>query len=473
MAQEKEYDLEHPQHLLAFLIDANIRLVRAEYLLHLEKEKRLWPRRQEAEHETFQHEDGSVKTALVTLEEYEQAFDFDEYMYNGLLRLKCYVLSVSHCWEAKQHPDPFAFQAGDLLAKLGAFPSESFSPWVFIDFICLPQYYRTPQEQVFFKRAMANMHVLYAHRNVREVFRLENLADESAKASPPAFIDIYYEEEGAQPGSGKFGPQPFSKLELNVTPYHERGWCVAEIQWMCTKTIFKGFAPMTPATFRERVERGHQKLPDGIALKFTHRSDEEIVMKLQEKIFLQQAPRRQKLWVQQLPESQLLLLAESLPHFVNLETMDFSDLEIPEMAIAALITGLKTLRHLKTLIFSSCKMEEKGARLLANGLCDCQLTGDLRVRVDKGSEHEKLANELGSLEKTGRVVQKGPFNDKTFCVQTGKVHETTYHVYTIKAASLKAIGWPFGWLERQLAKFASCKKRTTDPPCATPDDAHV
>ena len=72
MAEEKEYDLENPQHLIDFLIDANIRLVRYEYLEHLAREKRLWPRRQEAEHETFEDKDGSVKTALVTLEEYKK-----------------------------------------------------------------------------------------------------------------------------------------------------------------------------------------------------------------------------------------------------------------------------------------------------------------------------------------------------------------------------------------------------------------
>ena len=139
----------------------------------------------------------------------------------------------------------------------------------YLDFICLPQYYRTAEEQVFFSKAMANMHVLYAHQAVFQVIRLEKLADDHAKASPPDFIDIYYEAEGAEPGSGKFGPQPFSKLELNDTPYHERGWCEAEKQWMCTKTGIESYAPMTPARLRERIERGHQNLPDGLVLKFT------------------------------------------------------------------------------------------------------------------------------------------------------------------------------------------------------------
>ena len=50
--------------------------------------------------------------------------------------------------------------------------------WVFVDFMCLPQYYRTEEEQIYFNRAMFAMHVLYAHACVR-VVRLEILTDEA------------------------------------------------------------------------------------------------------------------------------------------------------------------------------------------------------------------------------------------------------------------------------------------------------
>ena len=443
MAEEKEYDLENRQHLFDFLIDANIRLVRYEYLRHLAREKRLWPRRQEAEHETFKDKNGSTKTALVTLEEYKD-------------NIRC-IYSVSHCWEAKQHPDPFGFQAGEILRRLG----QRFGCLVFIDFICLPQYYRTAEEQVFFKRAMANMHVLYAHQEVFRVIRLEKLADQRAKASPPDFIDIYYEKEGATPGSGKFGPQPFSKLVLNDTPYHERGWCEAEKQWMSTTWYIEGFASMTPARFRERVERGHQNLPDGLVLKFTHRSDEEIVVKLQEKIFLQQAPKRKRLCVVELPESELLLLAESLPHFVNLPWLGFAFLDITEASAVALIAGLKTLRRLTRLDFDDgFRIEEKSARVLAQGLLECQFPGDIEVFVKNESGAQELANELRSLERTGRRVVH----------ESSDVHGTRF---TIKAAARVEKGSKVGWLGRQLANFSSCKKRATDPVRVNPDDAHV
>ena len=430
MAEEKDYDLTNPQHLLDFLIDTNIRLVRSEYLHHLAREKRLWPRRQEAEHETFEDKDGSVKTALVTIEEYKK-LGFSKYGCYKFQGQAYWICSVSHCWEAKQHPDPFGFQASELLTNAVG------CGWFFIDFICLPQYCRTPQEQVFFRRAMLSMHVLYAHQNVFRVFRLEKLADESAKAYPPAFVDIYYEEEGAQPGSGKFGPQPFSKLELNDTPYHERGWCEAEKQWMSTKVTIKGFAPMTPARFRERVEHGHQNLPDGLVLKFTHRSDEEIVVKLQEKMFLQQAQRRKELRAGMLPESELLLLAESLPHFVNLETLGLETSDIRETVAVALIAGLKPLRRLRMLGFGEgCRIEAKAAMALAQGLLECQCDDGLEIIVANRSGPEKLANKLSLL--TGRVERR---------------YDDGCTVFAIQASGGQC--WPFGGFLRQLAKICS------------------
>ena len=437
--EEKEYDLENPQHLLDFLIDANIRLVRYEYLLHLQKEKRLWPRRQEAEHETFADHYGCVKTALVTLEEYwlVGVDSVGDYMLDGR---QCLFISVSHCWEAKQHPDPFGFQAQELLKQL-QFPSH-ISTWIFLDFTCLPQYFRTAAEQVFFKRAMLSMQVLYAHRTMSWVYRLEDLADERAKRSPPEFIEIYYEEEGAEPGSGRLGPQPFNKLEFNETPYHERGWCVAEKQWMSTQELISGVAPMTPARFRERVERGHQNLPDGLVLKFTHRSDEEIVVKLQEKIFLQQALKHKRLLAKKLPESELLLLAESLPSFVNLGFLVFENLEFHGASAIALIAGLKPLTHLKDLGFrADCRIDKEAAATLAHGLLECHFAGDLRVTVWNGSGCEKLTNHLRRLKRTGRLRERS--NALGTC-------------FIIKVPAGAEVGrqcWQLEWLWRRLSNL--------------------
>ena len=98
------------------------------------------------------------------------------------------IVSVSHCWESMEHPDPWGSQLHTLLKQIDRprFDGKSWAErydelWVFIDFICLPQYPRTEEEQRHFKRAMGSMHVLYAHRAVHHVIRLEKLTSRDPK----------------------------------------------------------------------------------------------------------------------------------------------------------------------------------------------------------------------------------------------------------------------------------------------------
>ena len=80
---------------------------------------------------------GVQKTALVELEEYtlerltQRQLDYPN------------ILSVSHCWEAQQHPDPYGSQARSLLKLLSdkeMWDDELFSGsdiWIFVDVIWL------------------------------------------------------------------------------------------------------------------------------------------------------------------------------------------------------------------------------------------------------------------------------------------------------------------------------------------------
>lgn len=63
---------------------------------------------------------------------------------------------------------------------------------------------------------------------------------------------------------------------------------MAETQWIATTGHLEGFAPMTLTTLQQRVEQGRQEQLGCLLLKFTHRSDAEIVVELQEQIFNQQ-----------------------------------------------------------------------------------------------------------------------------------------------------------------------------------------
>ena len=107
----QSYDLEDSQSLVRFLQDAEIRLVRLEYLVELQKAERVFPRRQEAETETTR----CGQTALVDASELAR-LEIDERtghistMINfpwPPRRVTVNLVSISHAWESMEHPDPW------------------------------------------------------------------------------------------------------------------------------------------------------------------------------------------------------------------------------------------------------------------------------------------------------------------------------------------------------------------------------
>ena len=312
------------------------------------------------------------------------------------------IVSVSHCWESMEHPDPWGSQLHTLLKQIDRprFDGKSWAErydelWVFIDFICLPQYPRTEEEQRHFKRAMGSMHVLYAHRAVHHVIRLEKLTSEIQKQLSPTAINIYDSE------SGKMEARPVNKLKLNDTPYFLRGWCIAEVQWTGTRNKVDGFAPMSPSDFRACVERGEKGLADGLFLKFTHRSDAELVMQLQENVWVEHAVKRTELGAMRLPQSELLVLADALQHFVNLRRLvlqqcqsfakdgaaalahgmtflryieDFGvqETEIDDDCVAALAPAFRACSSLTRIWLTRCRIGDAGAAALGAVFVDCK-----------------------------------------------------------------------------------------------------
>ena len=123
---EPEYQLYSFRDFRRFLIEADIKLVRPEFLRQLHQAGEVWPRCQEAE---------LLPRALYMPREDE---DFA-------------TCSVSHCWEAREHPDPCGFQlaqivlhmdreedfCGDVCSKTGR------RVYFFIDFLSLYQYKRS------------------------------------------------------------------------------------------------------------------------------------------------------------------------------------------------------------------------------------------------------------------------------------------------------------------------------------------
>ena len=168
-----------------YLVEANIRLVRLEYLFKLAEAGRVWPRRQEAEAEEFEDSHGKIRTALVTMEEIRNPMLQlgDETMEGNRV-----ILSVSHTWESQQHPDPWGAELQSLLQYLQSGSIDHplrFSRatlqfwrhtydiqfWVFFDFMC-------------------SMRLLYGYRHIARVIRLEELTPEHQKLKS-GFISIF------------------------------------------------------------------------------------------------------------------------------------------------------------------------------------------------------------------------------------------------------------------------------------------
>ena len=108
------YGLSEPEEVLRFLADADIRLVRLEYLIELHASGRPLPRRQEAE----QEKTSLGLPALVESSELQEVEIDPKTAHMSVMirhpeprRVKVHLVSISHMWESMQHPDPWRFGA--------------------------------------------------------------------------------------------------------------------------------------------------------------------------------------------------------------------------------------------------------------------------------------------------------------------------------------------------------------------------
>ncbi|OLP91454.1 hypothetical protein AK812_SmicGene26848 [Symbiodinium microadriaticum] len=275
----QSYDLEDSQSLVRLLQDAEIRLVRLEYLVELQKAESVFPRRQEAETETTR----CGQTALVDASELAR-LEIDERtghistMINfpwPPRRVTVNLVSISHAWESMEHPDPWRFQ---LEAIVDAFRVRLCDGlvWVFFDYISLHQYKRSTAQDQLFQRALHDMHILYAHEAV-EVHLLEDLTPESLKGSRKGAIPVYCE------GKDTVKAVPIQDLKLNVTPYDVPGR--------------DGMG--TPESFGE--------------------GSFDAVVQLQEKVFEQKASSTEHLLIQDLDAVKIKTLCAAMPFYRNLK----------------------------------------------------------------------------------------------------------------------------------------------------------
>eukprot|EP00435_Cladocopium_sp_Y103_P071958 s287_g38.t2 len=365
-------------------------------MFELARSKRPLPRRQEAESQQFTS-DGKTQSALVS---------HDEIRSWAAGTQNAIICSISHAWETREHPDPCRYQLQQIVnhaALYGlAFDAEI---WIFYDYMSLFQYERDPNsEQSSFEKAMANMHILYAHE-FSLTFRIETLTpDEVWEAMNQNEQDLVLVWDDQ---SKSLKAKPLNQLMHNRVFYLERGWCKAEVEWSSLRTVnaqhqridqrdsrsdgdaFNGRVPMTPQAFRETMNRA----------EFTHRSDKDAVIHLQEKIFFEKVTSCETLVLEGLPATQIEALARALPLYENLKHLTINKFRCGEGEAQLFAEALA-----KTTVLEKIEVRngegESGKQLIKAALAEALKVNSTIVEIDLrfngiGDEGAKARHVLG------------------------------------------------------------------------------
>ena len=252
--------------------------------------------------------------------------------------------SISHMWEAMEHPDPWGFQVRSIVERYRELPKDSVT-WVFVDFLSLYQYKRSAEEDEFFRKGLKRMHWLYSHEIV-QVDILTELTPEDKKFEGEILVYNATEDQVKL--------TPICELRLNNTPYELRGWCQSESEWSRLRMdVLGGCIPTPPEIFRKRMQR----------MRFTHRNDAEQVLALQEKVFRDKVSRTTHLQLQQLSVDDLECLHDALPHYNRLEYLVVNGNALKgQDAVAMVTSGAADIQ------MESCSLQDEDADAMAEAL---------------------------------------------------------------------------------------------------------
>ena len=252
--------------------------------------------------------------------------------------------SISHMWEAMEHPDPWGFQVHSIVERYRELPKDSVT-WVFVNFMSLYQYKRSAEEDEFFRKGLKRMHWLYSHEIV-QVDILTELTPDDKKSEGEILVYNAAEDQ--------MKVTPIRELKLNSTPYELRGWCQSESEWSRLRMdVLGGCVPTPPDIFRKRMQR----------MRFTHRNDAEQVLALQEKVFRDKVSKITHLQLQQLSADDLECLHDALPHYNRLEYLVVNGNALKgQDAVAMVTSGAADIQ------MESCSLQDEDADAMAEAL---------------------------------------------------------------------------------------------------------
>ncbi|CAK9069307.1 Ankyrin repeat and protein kinase domain-containing protein 1 (Protein kinase PKK2) (Sugen kinase 288) (SgK288) (X-kinase) [Durusdinium trenchii] len=370
-----KYDLQDPQKLIQFLLDAKIGLIRLEYLEELLSTGRRLPRRQEA--------DGEVTAAglpALVLPSELQKVEIDPIGNMSICvkdpsphRVTVVIESISHAWESMEHPDPHGFQLDQIIQMCPPVTSTR-SVWLFYDFTSLYQYGgRTPQQKRYFKQALDQMHTLYAHEAIK-VRILDELTPETWKH--PGTVMAFSDQAGGVIAVS------IDQLTANSIPYLLRGWCQAERQWSRLRISLEACVPMPPDLFRRKMEEQ--------GLRFTHHDDKEAVLKLQAQVFTEKVRTTKQLMAENLDEEALNTLCAALPFYVDLDEIVVNGNVLPRNAAVAVANT-----NARSFQMESCGLKDEDVEVIVASLLHCNKVEELRLaRNDIGHRGLQALREL-------------------------------------------------------------------------------
>ena len=256
------------------------------------------------------------------------------------------ICSISHAWETREHPDPLRFQLENLVNGVSLYDAAYFSEiWLFYDYVSLFQWQRkTTKQERSFRRAMGNMHLLYAHQSSL-TFRLERLTPPdvwSAARSDETFrVPVYHEP------SGSVVFIPLRDLVENRVDYNGRGWCIAEKEWAAARSVLGQNVLLDGEVDDDASEEKLQSkkvptAPDAFldrmaSSEFTHRNDAKDVVHLQEKIFHEKVTVRKRLMLSDLTKAHMTELTAALPHYKSLRVLEIDEFTADEEQVIAFV----------------------------------------------------------------------------------------------------------------------------------------
>ncbi|CAK9115079.1 unnamed protein product, partial [Durusdinium trenchii] len=383
-----DLELNNPLAIKNFFLYSDACLVRFECLKEIYQKGQAWPRRQEADGMTV-----GGATALVTRKELEDVmYDEDSRKFylpseddESSKLTEVHFCSVSHSWEAMEHPDPWRDQLRETINRLDHLRSHV---WIFYDYASLYQFPRKTNKQMqSFNRALSHMHLLYAHDwvNVEIISKLTDQAVKEKMERDNSYIEVYNVKIGA------VGPVPIAELTFNDVPYLERGWCIAEMQWASTREGEDHAVPEPPEQFAKRL----------CQLKFTHRSDASAVQELQEKVFREKTGRTTKLRFDKLPPEQVHILCSALQHYPKLEMITISRTKLQPTGVAAVLRCRAVLA-----VLVNCDLRDEEAAAMQD-ILENETTAVKQLEVGRNDNMSLNASKsltLAALKKNVKLL---------------------------------------------------------------------